>query len=172
MTHIGGEKRGRSELGMTHIGLLLLAAAQLVAAQRPAGCSDDTGGTCAWFSCNGWRDSECRSDRCKCASNKCAWGGKCCLNGQVESGRTCSWCSAGQYRDGNSCRACPSGQWSPTSAVQSAQDSGTACRAWTPGRPAVQTSRPSWVNADSTASSTSGQTRYTCSVSKAGVALA
>ena len=115
---------------MTHIGLFLLAAAQLVAAQRPAGCSDDTGGTCAWFSCNSWRDSVCRSDRCKCASNKCAWGGKCCLNGQVESGRTCSWCSAGQYRDNNSCRACPSGQWSPTSAVQSAQ-SGTACRAWT-----------------------------------------
>jgi len=152
MTHIGGEKRGRSELGMTHIGLLLLAAAaQLVAAQRPAGCSDDTGGTCAWFSCNGWRDSECRSDRCKCASNKCAWGGKCCLNGQVESGRTCSWCSAGQYRDGNSCRACPSGQWSPTSAVQSADRSGTACRAWTPGTPTCPGGK--WASTAGTATS-------------------
>ena len=78
---------------MCTVAISLVVGAPLrVSAQRPSGCGGNTGGTCSWSSCYGWRNSQCQSGTCGCASSKCTWysnsgdSAVCCGNGQVISG--------------------------------------------------------------------------------------
>merc|ERR1712060_532505 len=59
-----------------------LLVALLFAAAAPAGaseCTQDTRGTCRFFSCSGYRNAAyCSSDgRCMCRSDQCAEQGAC-----------------------------------------------------------------------------------------------
>jgi len=40
-------------------------------------CEKDTGGTCSFFGCGGWRNAQCVSGKCLCESDSCAVDGRC-----------------------------------------------------------------------------------------------